>query len=174
MSAAADERAGSPNLILDDEADHYAVLGVRYDASAVEITRAYRRAMKLNHPDRHPGAGHDAAEHRARRINAAYATLSRIDRRRAYDQTLRAQVASDTVMGRYVNGGFTPDDIRRAKAEASQPYRRPLTPAEERDLRRANLATYVSLGIAFGGFLAGIVLVLVLLAMVAAVLRLFL
>lgn len=174
MSAAADERADGPKPELDEDADHYGVLGVRYDATTVEITRAYRRAMKLNHPDRYPGAGHNAAEHRSRRINAAYATLSRIDRRRAYDQTLRSRIASETVMERYINGGFSPDDIHRTKAEATQPYRRPMTPAEERDLRRVSLATYISLGIAFGGFLAGIVLVLVLLALVAAVLRLVL
>ncbi len=174
MSAATNERDGGPGPDVAEDADHYGVLGVRYDATAVEITRAYRRAMKINHPDRHPGPGNDVAERRARRINAAYATLSRIDRRRAYDQTLRARIASDAVMGRYVNGGFTPEDIRRAKAEATRSHRRPLSPAEERDLRRATMATYVSLGIAFGGLLAGIVIVLVLLGLVAAVLRLVL
>ena len=158
----------------DAEDNLYAVLGVRYDAAPVEITRAYRRAMKLNHPDTQPGGGRALAEQRARRINAAYATLNRAGSRRAYDQTLRARLASDTVMGRYVNGGFSPDDVQRAKAEATRPYRRPLTPAEQRDLHRANVATYVSLGIAFGGFLAGIVLVLLLAALVGALLRLVL
>ena len=174
MSAATDERATARQPNLDEGADHYAVLGVRYDATPVEITRAYRRAMKRNHPDTHPGEGQAVAELRARRINAAYATLSRASTRRAYDQTLRTRAANDTLMDRYVNGGFSPDDIQRAKAEATRPYRRPLTPAEQRDLDRANVATYVSLGIAFGGFLAGIVLVIVLLALVGAVLRLVL
>lgn len=171
MSAAPDERFTQRQPDLDEGTDHYGVLGVRYDASAVEITRSYRRAMKLNHPDRHQGPGQAVAERRAQRINAAYATLSRTDRRRAYDQTLHARIATDAVMGRYVNGGFTPDDIQRAKAGA-QPYRRRMTPAEEADLRRAHVATYVSLGIAFGGFLAAIVLVLVLLGLMSAVLRL--
>jgi curved DNA-binding protein CbpA len=174
MSTATDERITRRQPDFDETADLYAVLGVRYDATPVEITRAYRRAMRRNHPDTHPGEGREVAEQRARRINAAYATLNRTTSRRAYDQTLRAQVASETVMGRYVNGGFSPDDIGRARAQATQAHRRPLSPAEARDLRRANLATYVSLGIAFGGFLAGIVLVLVLLALVGALLRLVL
>ena len=172
MSAAGDERRASRQPDLDEDADHYGLLGVRYDATPVEITRAYRRAMKLNHPDRHQGPGQAVAERRAQRINAAYATLSRTDSRRAYDLTLRTQVADDTLMGRYVDGGFTPDDIARAKAQATQSYRRRMTAAEEADLRRAHVATYVSLGIAFGGFLAAIVLVLVLLGLMSAVLRL--
>lgn len=172
MSAAPDDRSPPRQPDLDQAADHYGLLGVRYDATPVEITRAYRRAMKLNHPDRHQGAGQERAEQRSRRINAAYATLSRTDRRRAYDRTLQSRVAEDALMGRYVNGGFTPDDIRRAKAEATRPYRRRMTAAEEQELRQAHLATYVSLGIAFGGFLAAIVLVLVLLGIMGAVLRL--
>lgn len=172
MSAAPGSRIPPRQPDLDQDADHYGLLGVRYDATPVEITRAYRRAMKANHPDRHQGPGQAVAERRAQRINAAYATLSRADSRRAYDQSQRARAAGDALMGRYVNAGFTPDDIQRAKAAATQPYRRRMTPAEEADLRRAHVASYVSLGIAFGGFLAAIVLILVLLGLMSAVLRL--
>ncbi len=171
MSAAPSSRIPPRQPDLNEDADHYGLLGVRFDATPVEITRAYRRAMKLNHPDRHQGPGQAVAERRAQRINAAYATLSRADSRRVYDQTQRARVAGDALMGRYVNAGFTPDDIQRAKA-AAQPYRRRMTPAEEADLRRAHVASYVGLGIAFGGFLAAIVLILVLLGLMSAVLRL--
>ncbi len=151
--------------------DHYEILGVRADATPIEITRAYRRAMKRSHPDRQPEGGREGAEAEARRINAAYATLSRPEQRRRYDQARRQLATDDAVMGRYVNSGFSPDVVSQAKREANQPYRRKLTPAEERDLRRAENAVYAHLGLAFGGFVLGIVVVVVAAAIVTAVVR---
>lgn len=155
----------------DDGADHYAVLGLRYDATPVEVTRAYRRAMKLNHPDLHQADDRERAETRARRINAAHATLSRPGPRRLYDQTLQSQAVADDLMGRYVNGGFDPGDIQRAGAAARPTMRRPMTARERRERRRGELTTYVSLGLAFGGFVAGIVLVLLALALFGSLVR---
>ena len=37
------------------EKDYYAVLGVASDASAKDITRAYRKLARENHPDANPG-----------------------------------------------------------------------------------------------------------------------
>ncbi len=54
--------------------DHYAVLGVKPDASPEEIKRAYRRLAMETHPDRHPDD--PAAEERFRRISTAYSVLS--------------------------------------------------------------------------------------------------
>jgi DnaJ-class molecular chaperone len=84
---------------------------VPFSATHAEITRAYRRAMKRAHPDRQRPERRAAAEAFARRLNAAYRTLSDPIRRQAYDRTIRQQVIQDQIMRRYV-GGFQPfDDI---------------------------------------------------------------
>lgn len=54
--------------------DHYAVLGVKADASPEDIKRAYRRLAMETHPDRHPDD--PAAEERFRKISTAYSVLS--------------------------------------------------------------------------------------------------
>jgi curved DNA-binding protein CbpA len=65
--------------------DHYRTLQVRRDASPEVIAAAYRRLMK----DAHPDIGGDAE--RAKRLNAAYATLSDPGSRRTYDAALRPE-----------------------------------------------------------------------------------
>ncbi len=65
--------------------DHYRTLQVRRDASPEVIAAAYRRLMK----DAHPDVGGDAE--RAKRLNAAHATLSDPAARRAYDASLPAE-----------------------------------------------------------------------------------
>ena len=62
--------------------DYYSVLGVRRNASPVEIKRQYRGLVKLHHPDHNPGLDHEA---RFRDIAEAYATLSNPQSRIAYD-----------------------------------------------------------------------------------------
>jgi hypothetical protein len=63
--------------------DPYAVLGVRRDATALQVARAHRQLAKRFHPDLHPGA--DMTEP-MRRINAAYRLLSSPERRAEYDR----------------------------------------------------------------------------------------
>lgn len=53
--------------------DPYATLGVSRDATAEEITAAYRRLAREYHPDRNPGNA--VAEQRMKEINAAYDVL---------------------------------------------------------------------------------------------------
>jgi len=69
------------------DADPYALLGIRRDAGAAEIRRAYRALAARFHPDRDPGP---EARERFRRISEAYGVLSDSAKREAYDRTTAA------------------------------------------------------------------------------------
>lgn len=60
--------------------NHYHTLGVGQTASVEEIKHAYRRLVKLHHPDTTQGDN----DH-IRRINEAYAVLKHSESRQAYD-----------------------------------------------------------------------------------------
>ena len=66
------------------EKDYYATLGVSKDASAGDISKAYRRIARENHPDAKPGDA--AAEARFKEASEAYAVLSNTDKRAEYDK----------------------------------------------------------------------------------------
>ena len=68
-------------MIIGEGRDPYSVLGVGRHASEREISRAYRRAARLSHPDN--GDGGSAAGFRS--VNDAYAVLRDPVRRAAYD-----------------------------------------------------------------------------------------
>ena len=53
-----------------EKRDYYEVLGVKKDATAEEIKKAYRKVTKENHPDLHPGD--KACEERFKEANEAY------------------------------------------------------------------------------------------------------
>ena len=63
--------------------DFYAILGIPKGASPAEIKKAYRKAAKDNHPDRHPGD--IAAEKRFKEMGEAYSVLSDAEQRKQYD-----------------------------------------------------------------------------------------
>jgi molecular chaperone DnaJ len=69
------------------EQDFYRVLGVAEDASAKEITKAYRKLARESHPDKHPGDA--AAEERFKEISAAYDVIGDETRRAEYDEVRR-------------------------------------------------------------------------------------
>ena len=69
------------------EKDYYAVLGVAQDAAPKEITKAYRKLARENHPDAKPGDA--AAEERLKEISAAYDVLSDETKRKEYDEVRR-------------------------------------------------------------------------------------
>jgi DnaJ-class molecular chaperone len=62
----------------------YQVLGVKPDASADEIRKAYRKLAKQFHPDLNPGK--PAAEARFKSISGAYDLLSDPEKRARYDR----------------------------------------------------------------------------------------
>ena len=62
----------------------YEVLGVKPDASADDIRKAYRKLAKELHPDLNPGK--PAAEARFKSVTAAYDLLSDADKRARYDR----------------------------------------------------------------------------------------
>lgn len=66
------------------DVDYYRALGVSTTASEKEITKAYRKLAKENHPDSHPGR-----EERFKEISSAYAVLSDAEKRKSYDEVRR-------------------------------------------------------------------------------------
>jgi curved DNA-binding protein CbpA len=150
-----------------DHEDHYTLLGVPYGATHAEITRAWRRAMKRAHPDRHRPDARAAAEELARRLNAAYAVLSDPLQRRAYDRTIQQQAIQDQIMRRYV-GGFQTFDETPGPARAH--LRREPTAAERRERLAADRQASLTLVIVAVGLTALILAVLVFGALLGSVL----
>ena len=95
--------------------DHYAALGVRPDADAAEIRRAWIRAARANHPD-HRGEVTDEqterSDRRMRAVNEAWRVLGRVESRRLYDEE-RASAASKSQTpaptARPAGGASSPD-----------------------------------------------------------------
>ena len=69
------------------ETDYYSVLGVGPEATAKEITRAYRKLARELHPDKNPGDA--TAEDRFKSVSAAYDVLGDEARRAEYDEVRR-------------------------------------------------------------------------------------
>jgi len=67
---------------------HYEILGVSVKATDLEIKQAYRRLVKMYHPDRNKS---QEAAQRIAQINEAYDVLSDPQKRWAYDNRLYSQ-----------------------------------------------------------------------------------
>jgi molecular chaperone DnaJ len=81
------------------EKDFYKVLGVSDTATAKDITKAYRKLARENHPDANPG--NTAAENRFKEASAAYDVVGDEAKRKEYDE-----VRKMGPMGPF-GGGFT-------------------------------------------------------------------
>ena len=68
----------------ENKRDYYEVLGVKKDATAEEIKKAYRKAAMKYHPDRNPGD--KEAEEKFKECGEAYEVLSDDAKRQRYDQ----------------------------------------------------------------------------------------
>jgi curved DNA-binding protein CbpA len=106
--------------------DHYALLGVRSDASASEIRRAYRRLARRHHPDVNPrpdGTGRFAE------LAHAYEILNDPAQRARYDQTLQPAPARRPAMPRAsaLREAFGRGILELSPGEARHLARRSLT-----------------------------------------------
>lgn len=64
--------------------DYYEILGVKKEASAEEVKKAYRKLARKWHPDINPG--NKDAEQRFKEISAAYDCIGNDEKRRLYDE----------------------------------------------------------------------------------------
>jgi molecular chaperone DnaJ len=104
--------------------DFYAVLGVKKDAAAADIKKAYRKLAKDNHPDSHPG---DTAKHDTfKKVAEAYDVIGDPEKRPRYDE-MRRLYGSGGFGGRPGGfggggsgggGGFNLDDLLRDRGGA--------------------------------------------------------
>lgn len=150
---------------------YYQMLGVDITATTADITRAYRRLMKESHPDRQPPALRQQTEAYARELNHVYATLKDPKRRKAYDDTIRAEQLQEQIMNRYVGGlagpglgGYDPHQKH---------LRRERTASEREEIRRTDRAAMFSLvrtAIALTVVVVGLLLAYALLASIAGLL----
>lgn len=85
-----------------EKRDCYEVLGLQKTATQDEIKKAYRKIIKENHPDLHPGD--KECEERCKEANLAYEILSDEEKRKKYDQFGHA--AFDPNAGFNGGGGF--------------------------------------------------------------------
>ena len=80
--------------------DYYKLLGIKSDADEEMIKRAYRRAAKACHPDRHPDD--PKATEKFQLVGEAYKTLSTKWSRFAYDFRYRQEQRKNDIVNVYV------------------------------------------------------------------------
>ena len=86
--------------------DFYAELGVKKDATADEIKKAYRKLARANHPDSNPGDSADSkAKHdKFKAVAEAYDVVGDPEKRKKYDE-MRELYGSGAFPGGFGGGG---------------------------------------------------------------------
>lgn len=104
------------------DSNYYRTLEVSTTATQAEIKQAYRRLVKLFHPDSH----RETADHeQITRINAAYEVLGDPQKRQAYDQGWSDRFHSDDIAKR--------SDRQQRAAEVQQRYQQQWQSGQEAD-----------------------------------------
>lgn len=152
--------------------DYYTLLGVSPSATPEEIRRAYRKAMKENHPDRQTPEARLGAEERAKTLNVAYTTLSQPERRRQYDSALRASAVQDQIMSRYAGDMRIPNGARDPVTGQTVRPRYQSERARQEAMKADRSATS-SLFFVFGGAALFVVLAIVMFAIIGLVINYF-
>ncbi len=86
------------------EKDYYKILGVSDTADAKEITKAYRKLARENHPDAKPGDA--AAEERFKEGSVAYDVVGDAEKRKEYDEVRKLGPAAFSGAPGGSGGGF--------------------------------------------------------------------
>src|SRR5688572_18637703 len=96
--------------------DFYAVLGVKKDATAADIKKAYRELARANHPDSNPG---DTKKHETfKAVAEAYDVIGDAEKRKKYDE-MRELYGSGGFRGG--GQGFNLDDLLRERGGSGGP-----------------------------------------------------
>jgi curved DNA-binding protein CbpA len=125
------------------EFNFYQILGVSTTASEEEIKVAYRSLAKKYHPDKH-GANSLYEEH-FKKINTAYQTLSKKEKRDRYDLKLRYRANSinhSTFRNRNPGSNFTKSNYNNSKKSQEKESKRK---KQEREKKKIYILTGLTL-----------------------------
>jgi DnaJ-class molecular chaperone len=140
---------------LNQTTDYYRLLGVPYTASNREITRAYRDAMKVAHPDMVPPIKRADAEERSKLLNLAWRTLTTPAERLKYDQSIKVEAVQREIMSQYFGGMGIPgsgDSDRFGDA-----LRRSMSAEEKREKSTTDRHAVITILLAFAAATALVV-----------------
>uniref|UniRef100_A0A3Q4C081 J domain-containing protein n=1 Tax=Mola mola TaxID=94237 RepID=A0A3Q4C081_MOLML len=104
--------------------EYYQVLGVRRDASADDIKKAYRRLALRWHPDKNP-ENKEEAEKKFKELSEAYEVLSDANKRSIYDRYGKAGLTGNNTGREHFHQPFTfrnPDDVFREFFGGRDPF----------------------------------------------------